>query len=347
MKENTLKNIETLFDLEPSAIIALYEIDLKEKGQYLFHAGENGYKKKLVFNNREYDFFPLKAEGFELHGDGRLPRPKLTMSNHRGVISLRLNYFEDFINYRVKRLKTFVKYLDNINFPNGKNPHAEPDPEASFTEDIFFINQKVKEDDNIVEFELVSILELENANIPGRRVYSDNCGWRYRSSAGCGYIGKPMASIKNMRFVPSGYHGPGIGEDVYFKDGEFASKEFAPFVEGEGYGIWNPLSTYNQGDVVELVPYDRSSETDPVGIYVCMENNTKSNPVYDRANWVLDECDRTTHGCRLRFADIATGVGGGKRTLTYGKSRDAFWSESEEGLPFGGFPGVDPYEYTV
>ena len=139
------KNIKSLFDLDPSAIIALYQIDLRDKGKYFFHAGENGYKQKIVFNSIEYDFFPLKAEGFELKGDGTLPRPTLTMSNHQGVISLRLNYFEDFINYKVTRIKTFVKYLDNANFPNNINPHAEPDPSAAFAEDAYYINQKTKE----------------------------------------------------------------------------------------------------------------------------------------------------------------------------------------------------------
>ena len=342
--KNPGKNIAALFDLDPSAIISLYRVNLQDKGEYLFHGGENGYKQKIVFNGLQYDFFPLKAQGFEMHGDGRLPRPKLTMSNHQGTISLRLNYFDDFINYRVTRIKTFVKYLDNVNFPNGINPHAEPDPEAAFTEDVYFINQKTREDDNIVEFELVSILELEGANVPARTVYSNNCAWAYRSSVGCRYNGKPIADGKNMRFVPSGYDGGLVGEDTYFAPGEVSSSEFAP-AGTHGYPAWDVLSDYQRGDVVRISSLDGGAELKPDNLYVCLANGTKSSPVYDTENWRLDDCDRSICGCRLRFADAATGAGGATRDISYGKSADEFWTESDEGLPFGGFPGVDPYDY--
>lgn len=338
------EHVQTLFEVDPSAIISLYQIDLKEKGKYLFHAGENGYKNKIIFDSLAYDFFPIQAEGFEIKGDGRLPRPKLVLSNHGGVISMRLNYFKDFINYKVTRIKTFVKYLDNANFPNNLNPHSEPDPEAAFEQDVFFINQKTKEDDSIVEFELVSLLELQNANIPNRTVYSNHCSWQYRGDIGCGYKGKPIADEKNVRFVPSGYNGAMVGEEVYFGS-EFNSEEFAPLNSNQSYNDWDINITYNKGDVVKTVPFDYDSSLNPIAIYVCIQDGVKSNPIFDKESWRLDECDRTLCGCRLRFADSATGAGGGMRTSTNANSQDAFWTESEEGLPFGGFPGVDPYDF--
>ena len=352
--KDTGKNVKTLFDLDPSSIISLYRINLKEKGEYLFHAGENGYMQSLVFNGLQYDFFPIKAEGFDIPGDGKLPRPKLTFSNHQGVISLRLNYFKDFINYKVTRIKTFVKYLDNVNFPNGTNPHAEPDPDASFAEDIYFVNQKTKEDDRIVEFELVSLLELQNASVPARTIFSNNCGWNYRGNIGCGYKGKPIADSKNKRFVPSGYYphlqegvlvNQGmVGSEVYFS-GDFASSEFAKMNADESYSDWSMSSTYQKGDVVRIVPLDSDSSLNPISIYVCINNDIQSSPVNDSSNWVLDQCDRTLCGCRLRFSDYATGAGGGQRQTSNPDSQDVYWTESEEGLPFGGFPGVDPYEF--
>ncbi len=347
--KSTEKNIKTLFELDPSSIICLYKINLKDKGQYLFHAGENGYHKKIIFDGQQYDFFPIKVEGFEMHGDGKLPRPKMTFSNHQGAISLRLNYFEDFINYKVTRIKTFVKYIDDVNFPNEVNPHAEPDPEASFAEDVFFVNQKTKEDDNIVEFELVSLLELQNANVPARKIYSNNCPWQYRGAMGCGYNGKPISDSKNKRFVPSGYHAvkigdkfiPGgtVGSEVYFS-GEFKDKAFAEQNEDGTYQDWSITGIYNSGDAVKVVPLDHDSDLNPINIYVCINESVKSNPVYDTENWVLDDCDRTLCGCRLRFSDESIEAGGGKRGGLNKK-----WTESEGGLPFGGFPGVDPYEF--
>lgn len=351
---DTGKNVKTLFDLDPSSIISLYRINLKGKGEYLFHAGENGYMQPLIFNGLQYEFFPIKAEGFDIPGDGKLARPKLTFTNHQGVISLRLNYFKDFINHKVTRVKTFIKYLDNVNFPNGINPHAEPDPDAAFAEDVYFVNQKTKEDDRIVEFELVSLLELQNASVPARTVYSNNCGWNYRGDIGCGYIGKPIADSKNKRFVPSGYHPHQdgnrsldqgmVGSEVYLS-GEFVSTEFAPTNSDGSYNDWSISSTYQRGDVVRIVPIENDSSLTPIGIYVCINNNIQSNPIYDSSNWILDQCDRTICGCRLRFSNSATGAGGGKRTTSNPSSVDDFWTESEEGLPFGGFPGVDPYEF--
>lgn len=342
--KNTSKANTSLFDLDPSTMICLYKVDLKDKGNYLFHAGENGYQNKLVFNSQDYDYFPIKVEGFEMHGDGRLPRPKMTFSNHKGNISMKLAYFNDFTNYKVTRIKTFVKYLDSVNFPNDVNPHADPDPDASFAEDVFYINQKVKEDDNIVEFELVSLLELQNANIPARTMYSNNCPWVYRSTIGCGYRGKPVSDDKNKRFVPSGYRGQMVGSEVYFS-GEDIAGEFGARDENGLYQDWANTGVYNKGDVVKLIPFSSDPELTPVGIYVCLSDDVRSNPVLDRQNWVKDDCDKTLCGCRLRFSDDATGAGGGVRLHENKEGSDNFWAESEEGLPFGGFPGIDPYDF--
>lgn len=341
---NTDKFNSILFDADPSAIICLYKVDLKDKGNYLFHAGENGYQEKIVFNSQDYDYFPIKVEGFEMHGDGRLPRPKMTFSNHKGNVSMKLPYFNDFTNYKVTRIKTFVKYLDGVNFPNDKNPHADPDPDVSFAEDVFYINQKVKEDDNIVEFELVSILELQNANVPARTMYSNNCPWVYRSSIGCGYRGKPISDDKNKRFVPSGYNGQMVGQEVYFESSEI-NGEFAAKDQGGVYQDWQNTETYNKGDVVRIISFSSDPELTPVSLYVCLNDDTRSNPVLDRKNWVKDDCSKTLCGCRLRFSDDAIDAGGGLRLQENKEGSDNFWTEGEEGLPFGGFPGIDPYDF--
>jgi len=333
--KNTEKHINELLELEPSSIISLYKINLKDKGDYLFHAGENGYRKKIVFDGQSYDFYPIKVDGFDMQAGGGLPRPRMTFSNYQGNISMRLDFFEDFTNYKVTRIKTFVKFIDKENFPNNINPHEDPDPDASFTEDVFFVNQKVKEDDAVVEFELVSLLELENANIPARVVYSNNCPWVYRSDIGCRYTGKPISDNKNKRFVPSGYNEIMVGENVYFED-EFDAEEFAP---GTDYNEWTINNIYSKGDVVKTTPFDYDPSLNPSSIYVCVKDNTRSNPIFDRESWRLDECDKTICGCRLRFSDISAEESGG------GKRQGEDWIESNKGLPFGGFPGIEPYEF--
>jgi len=343
-----MRNTDTynreILEIEPSTIVCLYKINLRDRGHYLFHAGENGYHKEIIFNGEKYDYFPISVQGFEMHGDGKLPRPKMTFSNHQGNISIRLGIFKDFINYKVSRIKTFVKYLDEANFPNEINPHAEPDPDVSFSEDIFFVNQKTKEDDNIVEFELVSLLELQNASIPARTMYSNYCGWQYRSEIGCRYKGKPISNQKNKRFVPSGYNKQMVGEETYFS-GDFLIEEFGKTgISGE-YQEWQRSGVYNKGDVVRVEPLDKDREIYPASIYVCLEDKVRSNPIGDTERWVLDDCDKTLCGCRLRFSEKATGAGGGTRIDPLGNISGIPWNESGNGLPYGGFPGIDPYEY--
>tara|TARA_X000000950_G_scaffold75766_1_gene94747 strand:+ start:19319 stop:20341 length:1023 start_codon:yes stop_codon:yes gene_type:complete len=338
--KNTSKINKEIFATEPSTVVLLYVVDLKNQGEYRFHAGENGYKNPIVFDKKEYNYYPIKVEGFEMHGDGKLPRPTMTFSNQNGNISMRLGTFKDFINYKVTRIKTFVRYIDDVNFPNNVNPHADPDPESSFVEDIFYVNQKTKENDEIVEFELVSLLELQNANIPARTMYSNYCGWQYRSEIGCGYKGKPISDQKNKRFVPSGYSGQMVGEEVYFENpnGDFG---------GSPTGDWTRNQVYNKGDVVKIEPLDQDREIYPVDIYVCLNDNVRSNPIRDTENWRLDDCDKTVCGCRLRFGDQATGAGGCLRKDFKNKSslEPTFWTESGNGIPYGGFPGIDPYEF--
>ena len=92
--KNTEKHINELLELEPSSIISLYKINLKDKGDYLFHAGENGYRKKIVFDGQSYDFYPIRVDGFDMQAGGGLPRPRMTFSNYQGNISMRLDFLK-------------------------------------------------------------------------------------------------------------------------------------------------------------------------------------------------------------------------------------------------------------
>jgi lambda family phage minor tail protein L len=331
---DTKKYIDNIFELDPTTSICLYEINLKEKGEYLFHAGENGYRKPIIFDNKEYEFFPIAVSGFEMHGNTRLPRPKMTFSNHGGVISLRLNYFNDFSNHRVKRIKTFVKFIDDVNFPNNENPYGEADPDVMVQEEIFYVNQKTQENDSIVEFELVSLLELENASIPNRKVFSNNCSWNYRSSLGCGYTGRPIADFKNKKIVNSGYSGPRVGAEAYFPEEEKLGDENWDI---DSLQSWDPNAIYNKGDIVKVISFSNDSVNSPPGLYICKEDGVASYPPRDRHSWIVDDCDKTMCGCKLRFSDAAESSGGCQRNK---KS----WKETLNGLPFGGFPGVEPYD---
>ena len=112
---------EELLSLEPSTLIVLFEIVLKnenntEIGFYRFHSGENNFQKSIFYGGgtgaNEYFYLPCTAAGFDF-SEGTLPRPVITFDNTDGFFSLKTRYFKDFVGFDVKRIKTFVKFLIN------------------------------------------------------------------------------------------------------------------------------------------------------------------------------------------------------------------------------------------
>ena len=316
-----------ILEMDPSAAIALFEVDLEGKGAYLFHAGENGYRRKIIFAGKEYNFIPIDVQGFELSGDGRLPRPKLAISNEGGIISSKLPFFEDFIGHKVTRIKTFIKYLDAANFPSNINPHEGSDSVVEFPREVYYVNHKTREDKNAVEFELVSIMELETAKVPARTVMCNYCFWSYRSPVGCRYGGPPVATDKNKRFVEGGYDDPNfIGPDTYL-----GNTTLDPDPSDKGpYMVpnWDPDVVYKKGSTVKIASNIETSPLNTDTYYVCLTDNIMSDPRRDSENWAADACSKNVGGCRLRFGANAW--------------RDI---EKDKGLPFGGFPGTDAFTY--
>ena len=311
-----------ILKISPAATISLFKINLRNEGSYYFHAGENGYNKPLIFKGREYTPIPIEMSGFEYAGDGKLPRPRMMLSNAGGVISSKLSYFEDFLNFKVCRTKTFFKYLDKANFPNNINPYGEGDV-LEFPVESYFINQKVKEDKNGVEFELVSILELESAFLPAREIISNFCAWTYRSSIGCGYAGPPVSNDKNKKFQATvGFVDRSqVGEDGFFDNN-------IPMPGAlQDRGQWSINNLYQKKDFVRIESPD-DSDLSPEAIYVCIGDDVKSDPRKDSENWAMDGCSKNIAGCRIRFGA--------------GASSDR---EAARGLPFGGFPGTESFGY--
>jgi phage-related protein len=109
--------------LEPSAVIELFEMDATAFGGDLlrFHAGTNGLSSNVVWQGNTYTAYPIKATGFELTGNGQLPRPKLTVSNTTGAITLMVLTYDDLLGAKITRKRTMVKYLDAVNYPARRN----------------------------------------------------------------------------------------------------------------------------------------------------------------------------------------------------------------------------------
>lgn len=174
--------------LSPSALIELFVIDLTSLGGGIerFHCGTNNLSGAVVWQGVSYVALPIEATGFDVSTRGTLPRPKLKLANIGGLFSYEIATFDDLINAKVTRKRTFVKYLDVVNFSDGVNPTA--DPNQSYPDDIWFVDQKVSENKYTIEWELASPFDLQGVMMPRRQVVQNTCPWKYRGPE-CGYTG--------------------------------------------------------------------------------------------------------------------------------------------------------------
>lgn len=173
--------------LEPGSIIELFELDLTPFGGDLlrFHAGTNGLLANVTWAGNVYTAFPVAASGFEFSGQGQAPRPKMMVSNVVGSITALVLQYDDLVGAKVTRRRTLVKYLDAVNFSGG---NASADPSAEFPQDIFYIDRKSLETNEVVEFELSPAMDVTGVMLPRRQIIQNICPWKYRSSE-CGYTG--------------------------------------------------------------------------------------------------------------------------------------------------------------
>lgn len=192
--------------LQPGAIVELFELDLTPFGGDLlrFHAGTNLLRQNLVWQGNTYSAFPVMAAGFEFNGQGQQTRPTLRASNVAGAITALVLQYEDILGAKLTRRRTLAKYLDAVNFPGGVNPTA--DPTAEFPVDVFFVDRKSAETNEVVEFELAPAMDVTGVMLPRRQIIQNICAWRYRG-AECGYTG---TSYFNANDQPVGT----LGQDV-------------------------------------------------------------------------------------------------------------------------------------
>jgi lambda family phage minor tail protein L len=197
----TLAVRQELASLNPSSIIELFEVTTLTRLHgicqvYGFHAGVNAKQVTghVVWGGKTYYAWPVEAEGFEYTGNGAMPRPKIRIANVDSTITAVLlelaefSYSADLAGARVVRIRTLARFLDATNFEGDTNPFGTPDPAASLPDEVYFVDRKSGETNELVEFELVSALDLAGVRAPKRQTINNICQWRYRS-AECSYIG--------------------------------------------------------------------------------------------------------------------------------------------------------------
>tara|TARA_Y100001937_G_scaffold103666_1_gene142998 strand:- start:283 stop:894 length:612 start_codon:yes stop_codon:yes gene_type:complete len=181
--------------INPSSVIELFELELTVglhvpdpnvnnlDTVFRFHAGANlNNFGQVVFNGNSYQRVAVKVEGFEDTSKGAIPRPTLTFSNLGGItkdttvmtmtdflnIVNKVTPGNDLLNAKVTRLMPLASALDNANFV-GDNPFGTPSTDR-LQDRIYFIDRKAIENRQVVQFELVSVLDMQNKKIPARIV---------------------------------------------------------------------------------------------------------------------------------------------------------------------------------
>ena len=174
--------------LDPGARVNLFVLDATAipGGPLLrFHGHMQG---DIVWRGDTYTGWPISAEGFARTSEQQ-PTPKLVVGNLDGSISALCLMYDDLVGALIERHVTHAQYLDAVNFPSG-NPTANPDEE--YPVERYFIDRKVAETAEAVEFALASVFDFRGVKLPRRPIIANQCPFKYRGPY-CNYNGPPVA----------------------------------------------------------------------------------------------------------------------------------------------------------
>ena len=185
-----------------SALVVMYELDATSIGGGVFrwHPGVAQGGEDLVWAGNTYAPMPIEVTGFEMDGSGKLARPTMRVSNVGGVIGQYARTYGDFVGAKITRIRTLGRFLDAVNFTGGVNPTA--DPTEKFPDDVYYVERKVAETYDTIEWELSSILDLSGVQLPVRLVIPNICLWAYKSTR-CGYA-EDIATCDKGLDTPNG-----------------------------------------------------------------------------------------------------------------------------------------------
>jgi len=290
-----------LLELEPTAIIELFLLyfnTIDNPNAFIAFHGGSVYNQGIVWQGVEYLPIPVETDGFEVNANGQLARPKMRISNKDYFATDLLLNNDDLQFAKVIRKRTFVKYLDDVNFDGG-NPWGEADASAELSNDTFVVGQKTAENKIFIELELTSPLDLENFEVNNRLIMSRYCSWHYRGN-GCNYNGIPLATEEGASLIV---------------------KDPIDWFTNQAQKEWNTQRTYVSGDAaylenkkITIANPSNSSQSEFAKIwYVCQANHSSSRSTIPDKNpslWTRDGCNKKLDGCQLRFGRGSIEFGG-------------------------------------
>ena len=313
------KVAKELLSLEPSAIIELYKIypdTINKPWFYLnLHNGSN-FGGPITWQGQQYLPAPIEIEGIENDSKGGINRPTIKISNYYDgndrYFTALLDEYDDFKNAKFVRKRTFLRFLDNVNFESQQNPFGKQDFSAQISEETFIVSQKISETKMFVEFELTSPLDTETTKNTSRRIMAKRCPFDYRGM-GCGYNNLPRATEG--------------GDCLRDSAGKFMPQSI---LRSRGY--WLDSTTYIKGDYVSVnsgIRYsypgsyefqegiaDSESPFVPV-FYVARKNSQNKEPFSNPDFWVKDGCSKQLCACMDRHKNGLVPFGGFIQTNKY------------------------------
>jgi lambda family phage minor tail protein L len=305
---NSLSNIDT-----PAGILRFHNLNINLEN-ISCEMNNPSLFGQIIWQGKRYIPFPIFIEGFEIVARGTLPKPKLTFANQVQIpqydaffrrIKNTIRSVGDLIGISVKRKRTFLKYLDAINFKssggiiNDDNFTIDPDPYAELPQDIYYIDRKTRENKNILEYELSSILDLENIKLPLRTLHSEACTFDYRGE-GCEYSETSLVYGGRLN----------SGRPVATEKDENISELISPATLTAG----SPLEWVKENNVFYSKGNYVFVEISGIKYYFVSKTNSNNYSPFDTNYWIADQCSKRLKGCRKRYSSP---------------------------LPFGGFPATN------
>lgn len=337
--EATKKVNSELFDLSPSTVINLFEIDCQQialdyglitnssifndANSYIFrfHNHIKLFNTSIFWRDNEYIAAPISAEGFEMSTNGTLPTPKLSISVNDETVSAlsllkqQIYSMGDIAGAKVTRFRTLLKFLDAKNFINLIVPDDfEPDATIELGREIYYIDRKSLENRQTIEYELASVIDVEGLQLPRRLVLANKCPFSYRGW-GClyEYESRKETVIHEGAVMP--FAAPPIANE---KDEKIENIIGTKIIDR---GEYDKKIAYRVGDAIFI------KKNYLKYYFVCKVANTGITPPNLNV-WIADQCSKTVSGCKARFSNIGSVLVGNTEFV---KGR----------LRYGGFPSVN------
>lgn len=334
-----IKVKDSLTNLEPTAVIELFELFFSPNyAPFRFHAGSNNLKE-ILWNSNKYYPLAIDTEGFEANMAGKLPRPKLSISNTENIFSSFLKDFSDLRDAKITRRKVLVRNLDASNFDDSINPFGSSDISLYLSFETFLISQKLVENKNFIQFELISPFDLQSLDSMNRSILGKYCFWQYRG-LGCGYSGDLICQENDLDFGIINITGIRAADGIRYKTK--AGTVVTTLKEAADTYIWTENLNYSIGQIACVENIDLNGYKDPrYTWFLCIKEHRSSYFLQPENNpdfWAKDSCSKTINGCKKRFlSDFATDSFG------YQFKNDSKLSKNQ--LRFGGFPGTEQFRY--